>query len=135
MKKLSGIADRLKKDGKSNSDAVAQIDKVSHVVQEKATDVSAISEEQSVSIEAIAAANHTFADLAQKLQRTCQNSAYEAAYRAYRVKASSLSMDGRSMGRELVFFCRRLARERKVSDAVRPQEGPSGCFFYGNRVR
>ncbi|ERL03408.1 hypothetical protein HMPREF1985_02125 [Mitsuokella sp. oral taxon 131 str. W9106] len=51
------------------------------------------------------------------------------------MKASSLSMDGRSMGRELVFFCRRLARERKASDAVHPQEGPSGCFFYGNRVR
>lgn len=63
MKKLSGIADRLKKDGKANSDAVAQIDKVSHVVQEKVTDVSAIS------IEAIAAANHTFADLAWKLQK------------------------------------------------------------------
>ena len=69
MKKLSGIADRLKKDGKSNLDAVAQIDKVSHVVQEKAMDVSAISEEQAVSIEAIAAANHTFADLAWKLQK------------------------------------------------------------------
>ncbi|MFC2637436.1 MAG: hypothetical protein ACFN0X_00785 [Mitsuokella sp.] len=45
MKKLSGIADRLKKDGKATSDAVAQIDKVSPAVQEKATDVSAISEE------------------------------------------------------------------------------------------
>ena len=64
MKKLSGIADRLKKDGKSNSDAVAQIDKVSPAVQEKATDVSAISEEQAASIEAIAAASRTLADLA-----------------------------------------------------------------------
>lgn len=69
MKKLSGIADRLKKDGNATSDAVAQIDKVSPIVQEKATDVSAISEEQAASIEAIVAASRTFADLAQKLQK------------------------------------------------------------------
>lgn len=47
---------------------VSRISEVSHHVQQKATDVSAVSEEQAASTEEIAAASHTLADLAQELQ-------------------------------------------------------------------
>ncbi|BEU86787.1 methyl-accepting chemotaxis protein [Selenomonas sp. TAMA-11512] len=47
---------------------VGKIKDVSHSVQQRATDVSAVSEEQAASTEEIAAASHTLADLAQGLQ-------------------------------------------------------------------
>ena len=48
--------------------SVQKINDVSHTVQQKATDVSAVSEEQAASNEEIAAASQTLADLAERLQ-------------------------------------------------------------------
>ena len=47
---------------------VERISKASQSVQKKATDVSAVSEQQAASTQEIAAASHTLADLAEKLQ-------------------------------------------------------------------
>mgnify|MGYP000963005438 CR=1 FL=1 len=51
---------------------VARVSEVAHNVQQKATDVSAVSEEQAASTEEIAAASHTLAELAEKLQAGVQ---------------------------------------------------------------
>lgn len=47
---------------------VERINKVSQIVQQKSTDVSAVSEEQAASTEEIAAASHTLSRLAEQLQ-------------------------------------------------------------------
>ena len=65
---LTKITGQLTKDAASTTDIVNQVGAVSHTVQQKATDVSAVSEEQAASTEEIAAASHTLAELAQKLQ-------------------------------------------------------------------
>ena len=49
-----------------------KVSEVAHNVQKKATDVSAVSEEQAASTEEIAAASHTLAELAEKLQAGVQ---------------------------------------------------------------
>ena len=66
--KVTTITGMLEKDCKSTVDTVQQVSELSQAVQQKATDVSAVSEEQAASAEEIAAASHTLADLAQDLQ-------------------------------------------------------------------
>ena len=67
--KVTEITGALEKDCKSTVDTVQKVSDLSHAVQQKATDVSAVSEEQAASAEEIAAASHTLADLAQQLQK------------------------------------------------------------------
>ena len=67
--KVGTITGALEKDCKSTVDTVQKVSDLSHAVQQKATDVSAVSEEQAASAEEIAAASHTLADLAQQLQQ------------------------------------------------------------------
>ena len=69
VEKLTKITGALEKDCKSTVDTVQKVSDLSHAVQQKATDVSAVSEEQAASAEEIAAASHTLADLAQQLQQ------------------------------------------------------------------
>ena len=66
--KVTEITGALEKDCKSTVERVKQVSGLSSVVQQKATDVSAVAEEQAASAEEIAAASHTLAELAQKLQ-------------------------------------------------------------------
>ena len=66
--KVTEITGALEKDCKSTVERVQQVSGLSSVVQQKATDVSAVAEEQAASAEEIAAASHTLAELAQKLQ-------------------------------------------------------------------
>ena len=67
--KVTEITGALEKDCKSTVDTVQKVSDLSQAVQQKATDVSAVSEEQAASAEEIAAASHTLADLAQQLQQ------------------------------------------------------------------
>ena len=67
--KVGTITGALEKDCKSTVDTVQKVSDLSHAVQQKATDVSAVSEEQAASAEEIAAASHTLAELAQQLQQ------------------------------------------------------------------
>ena len=69
VEKLTKITGALETDCKSTVDTVQKVSDLSHAVQQKATDVSAVSEEQAASAEEIAAASHTLADLAQQLQQ------------------------------------------------------------------
>ena len=67
--KVGAITGTLEKDCRSTVDTVEKVSSLSHVVQQKATDVSAVSEEQAASAEEIAAASHTLAELAQQLKQ------------------------------------------------------------------
>ena len=69
VEKLTKITGALETDCKSTVDTVQKVSDLSHAVQQKATDVSAVSEEQAASAEEIAAASHTLAELAQQLQQ------------------------------------------------------------------
>ena len=67
--KVATITGQLEKDCKSTVDTVQQVSELSNAVQQKATDVSAVSEEQAASAEEIAASSHTLAELAQQLKQ------------------------------------------------------------------
>ena len=67
--KVATITGQLEKDCKSTVDTVQQVSELSSAVQQKATDVSAVSEEQAASAEEIAASSHTLAELAQQLKQ------------------------------------------------------------------
>ena len=67
--KVGAITGTLEKDCRSTVDTVEKVSSLSHAVQQKATDVSAVSEEQAASAEEIAAASHTLAELAQQLKQ------------------------------------------------------------------
>ena len=67
--KVATITGQLEKDCKSTVDTVQQVSELSSAVQQKATDVSAVSEEQAASAEEIAASSHTLAELAQDLKQ------------------------------------------------------------------
>ena len=67
--KVAAITGQLEKDCKSTVDTVQQVSELSSAVQQKATDVSAVSEEQAASAEEIAASSHTLAELAQQLKQ------------------------------------------------------------------
>ena len=69
VEKLTKITGALEKDCKSTVDTVEKVSSISHAVQQKATDVSAVSEEQAASAEEIAAASHALEDLAQELKQ------------------------------------------------------------------
>ena len=69
VEKLTKITGVLEKDCKSTVDTVQKVSDLSHAVQQKATDVSAVSEEQAASAEEIAAASHTLSELAQQLKQ------------------------------------------------------------------
>ena len=69
VEKLTKITGVLEKDCKSTVDTVEKVSGISHAVQQKATDVSAVSEEQAASAEEIAAASHTLSELAQQLKQ------------------------------------------------------------------
>ena len=62
------ISEKVQADCSETAASVQKINDVSHTVQQKATDVSAVSEEQAASNEEIAAASQTLADLAERLQ-------------------------------------------------------------------
>ena len=62
------ISEKVQADCSETAASVQKINGVSHTVQQKATDVSAVSEEQAASNEEIAAASQTLADLAERLQ-------------------------------------------------------------------
>ena len=62
------ISEKVQADCSETTASVQKINDVSHTVQQKATDVSAVSEEQAASNEEIAAASQTLADLAERLQ-------------------------------------------------------------------
>ena len=66
--KVTEITGALEKDCRNTVEKVQHVSELSHTVQQKATDVSAVAEEQAASAEEIAAASHTLAELAQKLQ-------------------------------------------------------------------
>ena len=68
VEKLTKITGALETDCKSTVDTVQKVSDLSHAVQQKATDVSAVSEEQAASAEEIAAASHALEDLAQQLK-------------------------------------------------------------------
>ena len=68
VEKLTKITGVLEKDCASTVKTVQEVSDVSHNVQQRAADVSAVSEEQAASTQEIAAASHTLADLAQQLQ-------------------------------------------------------------------
>ena len=63
------ISEKVQKSCAETAAAVQEINEVSHTVQQKATDVSAVSEEQAASTEEIAAASQTLAHLAEQLQQ------------------------------------------------------------------
>lgn len=65
---IATISTQIQKDCKATVEQVARIKDASAIVQERATNVSAVSEEQAASTEEIAAASHQLADLAQTLQ-------------------------------------------------------------------
>ena len=67
--RVATITGALEKDCKSTVDTVQQVSDLSQAVQQKATDVSAVSEEQAASAEEIAAASHALEDLAQELKQ------------------------------------------------------------------
>ena len=67
--KVGAITGTLEKDCRSTVDTVEKVSSLSHAVQQKATDVSAVSEEQAASAEEIAAASHTLSELAQQLKQ------------------------------------------------------------------
>ena len=69
VEKLTKITGALETDCKSTVDTVQKVSDLSHAVQQKATDVSAVSEEQAASAEEIAAASHALEDLAQELKQ------------------------------------------------------------------
>ena len=69
VEKLTKITGALEKDCKSTVETVEKVSGISHAVQQKATDVSAVSEEQAASAEEIAASSHTLAELAQQLKQ------------------------------------------------------------------
>ncbi len=69
VEKLTKITGALEKDCKSTVETVEKVSGISHAVQQKATDVSAVSEEQAASAEEIAASSHTLAELAQELKQ------------------------------------------------------------------
>ena len=62
------ISEKVQKDCSETAASVQKINDVSHTIQRKATDVSAVSEEQAASNEEIAAASQTLSHLAEKLQ-------------------------------------------------------------------
>ena len=62
------ISEKVQADCSETTASVQKINDVSHTVQQKATDVSAVSEEQAASNEEIAAASQTLSQLAEKLQ-------------------------------------------------------------------
>ena len=66
--RVAEITGALEKDCRNTVEKVQQVSELSRSVQQKATDVSAVAEEQAASAEEIAAASHTLAELAQKLQ-------------------------------------------------------------------
>mgnify|MGYP000891034695 CR=1 FL=1 len=66
------ISEKVQKSCAETAAAVQEINEVSHTVQQKATDVSAVSEEQAASTEEIAAASQTLASLAIELQNSVQ---------------------------------------------------------------
>ena len=66
------ISETVQKSCAETVSAVQEINEVSHMVQQKATDVSAVSEEQAASTEEIAAASQTLAHLAEQLQQGVQ---------------------------------------------------------------
>ena len=66
--RVAEITGTLEKDCRNTVEKVQQVSELSRSVQQKASDVSAVSEEQAASAEEIAAASHTLAELAQKLQ-------------------------------------------------------------------
>ena len=66
------ISEKVQKSCAETAAAVQEINEVSHMVQQKATDVSAVSEEQAASTEEIAAASQTLAHLAEQLQQGVQ---------------------------------------------------------------
>ena len=62
------ISEKVQADCSETTASVQKINDVSYTVQQKATDVSAVSEEQAASNEEIAAASQTLSQLAEKLQ-------------------------------------------------------------------
>ncbi len=66
--RVAEITGTLEKDCRNTVEKVQQVSELSRSVQQKASDVSAVSEEQAASAEEIAASSHTLAELAQKLQ-------------------------------------------------------------------
>lgn len=68
IESIVAISEKVQKDCSETADFVQRINDVSHTVQRKATDVSAVSEEQAASNEEIAAASQTLANLAERLQ-------------------------------------------------------------------
>lgn len=66
--KIAKISAQIQKDCTTTVEEVGKIREASGSVQQKATDVSAVSEQQAASTEEIAAASHTLAELAQQLQ-------------------------------------------------------------------
>ena len=66
--RVAEITGTLEKDCRNTVEKVQQVSELSRSVQQKASDVSAVSEEQAASAEEIAAASHTLAELSQKLQ-------------------------------------------------------------------
>ncbi|ERL04313.1 methyl-accepting chemotaxis protein [Mitsuokella sp. oral taxon 131] len=69
---IASIGETIQKECVETVKGVARVSEVAHNVQKKATDVSAVSEEQAASTEEIAAASHTLAELAEKLQAGVQ---------------------------------------------------------------
>ncbi len=69
---IASVSAKIQTDCKATVDQVGRIKDASAVVQEQATNVSAVSEEQAASTEEIAAASHQLADLAQSLQNEVQ---------------------------------------------------------------
>lgn len=70
IQKIVDISKAVQKDCAETVASVGEIKVASKTVQQKATDVSAVSEEQAASTQEIAAASHTLADIAQKLQNS-----------------------------------------------------------------
>ena len=66
--RVAEITGTLEKDCRNTVEKVQQVSELSRSVQQKASDVSAVSEEQAASAEEIAASSHTLAELSQKLQ-------------------------------------------------------------------
>lgn len=70
--KIATISLQIQEDCENTVKKVGRIKEVSGNVQQRATDVSAVSEQQAASTEEIAAASHQLADLAQELQNGVQ---------------------------------------------------------------
>ncbi len=68
IESIVDISEKVQKDCSETAASVQKINNVSHTIQKKATDVSAVSEEQAASNEEIAAASQTLSQLAEKLQ-------------------------------------------------------------------